>query len=145
MAPRSKAILIIAAVALVAAFLLGFVPQYMRANRLENELQAARAEAGRCSTQLRFSRAAQAAALMHLEVARKNFGNAGGHASSFFNQVRALLNDTSDPGARGPLQRMLEYRDSVTAALARGDAAAEQQVRELVEISHVQLQGAAAP
>jgi hypothetical protein len=59
--------IIVAAIALVAAFLVGFVPQYVKANRLKNELRQSRQE--NAGAQLR-----DLIGLAYVQANQKNFG-----------------------------------------------------------------------
>ena len=116
--------IILAAVALVAVFLVGFVPQYIKANRLENELRQSRQE--NAGAQLR-----DLIGLAYVQANQKNFGLGAETTSRFFNRVRELANQTPDASSRKALEDLLELRDRITAELAKGDAAAIGDLHEL--------------
>ena len=107
---------IVAAIALVAVFLVGFVPQYVEGNRLENELRQSRQEAA--GADLR-----DLIGFAYVQAGQKNYGLAAETSSRFFNRVREVANQTQDANRRKGLEDLLALRDSVTAALAKGDAA----------------------
>ena len=107
---------IVAAIALIAVFLVGFVPQYTKANRLQNELRQSRQEAA--GAELR-----DLIGFAYVQASQKNYGLAGETSSRFFNRVREVANQTQDPNRRKALEELLAFRDSVTAELAKGDAA----------------------
>jgi hypothetical protein len=107
---------IVTAVLLIAAFLVGFVPQYFKANRLENELRQSRQEAA--GAELR-----DLIGFAYVQASQKNYGLAAETSSRFFNRVREVANQTQDANRRKALEELLALRDSVTAELAKGDAA----------------------
>ena len=116
--------IIVAAIALVAVFLVGFVPQYVKANRLENELRQSRQE--NAGAQLR-----DLIGLAYVQANQKNFGLGAETTSRFFNRVREIANQTPDASSRKALDDILALRDRVTAELAKGDAAAMVDLQEL--------------
>jgi hypothetical protein len=106
---------IVAAIALITVFLAGFVPQYVKVNRLENELRLSRQEA--TGAELR-----DLIGFAYVQASQKNYGLAAETSSRFFNRVREVANQTQDANRRKGLEDLLALRDSVTAALAKGDA-----------------------
>ena len=102
------------AVALVVVFLAGFVPQYVRANRLDSELALSRsAYAG---AELR-----DLAGLAFLQASQKNFGLAAETCGQFFNRVRDAATQAPNAGRRKGLEDLLAPRDHIVAGLAKGD------------------------
>lgn len=96
--------IIVAGVTLVALFLVGFVPQYLKANRLENELRQSRqAVAG---LELR-----DLIGFAYVQASQKNYGLAAETSSRFFNQVREVANQTADANRRKALEDLLASRD----------------------------------
>ena len=116
--------IIVAAIALVAVFLVGFVPQYVKANRLENELRQSRQE--NSGAQLR-----DLIGLAYVQANQKNFGLGAETTSRFFSRVHEMANQTQDASRRKALEDILALRDRVTAELAKGDAAAMVDLQEL--------------
>ena len=106
---------ILAAIVLIAVFLVGFVPQYVKVKRLENELRQSRQEAA--GADLR-----DLIGFAYVQASQKNYGLAAETSSRFFNRVRKVANQTQDANRRKGLEDLLALRDSVTAALAKGDA-----------------------
>jgi hypothetical protein len=115
---------IVAAIALIATFLVGFVPQYVKANRLENELRQSRQEAA--GAELR-----DLIGFAYVQASQKNYGLAAETSSRFFNRVREVANQTQDANRRKALEELLALRDSVTAALTKGDAAVMGDLQQL--------------
>jgi hypothetical protein len=116
--------IIVAAIALVAVFLVGFVPQYVKANRLENELRQSRQE--NAAAQLR-----DLIGLAYVQANQKNFGLGAETTSRFFSWAREMANQTPDASSRKALEDLLALRERVTAELAKGDAAAMGDLQEL--------------
>jgi hypothetical protein len=102
------------AVLLVVVFLAGFLPSYMKANRLENELREARRE--NSLAQLR-----DLACLVYFQASQKDYGLAAGTATRFFDRTREAANQAPDASGRKPLEDLLGLRDPITAELAKGD------------------------
>jgi hypothetical protein len=112
---KNRLVIVVAAL-IVVAFLLGFIPQYVKAHNLENELRAAQqANAG---AELR-----DLIAQAYVQANQKNFGLAGGTASRYFNRARDVANQTRNPAEKSALESVLTMRDKVTAELAKGDPA----------------------
>ena len=110
--------IIVAAVALIAVFLVGFVPQYAKAVRLESELRQSRQDAAGAAMR-------DLIGLAYVQASQKNYGLAAETSSRFFNRVRELANQTPDANRRKAL------RDKITAELAKGDAAVMGDLQEL--------------
>lgn len=111
---RLKNRTIVVAVLLVVVFLAGFLPSYVKANRLENELREARRE--HSLAQLR-----DLAGMAYFHASQKDYGLAAGTTTRFFDRTREVANQTPDSNARKPLQDLLSLRDPITAELAKGD------------------------
>ena len=82
--------IIISAVALIAVFLAGFIPQFRNASGLKDELGLRDQRIGQLQRQATLSRARDLASLLYLELTRKNYGVAEQHATAFFNHVRTM-------------------------------------------------------
>ncbi|MFZ3341087.1 MAG: hypothetical protein WA609_05665 [Terriglobales bacterium] len=115
--------LILCSVLFVAGFLAGFIPQYSRARRFEQEVSASTAQLEACRGAEQLSQLRDAGTLMYLEATQKNYGTSGDDASRFFNQAQSLANSTPDESLRNLLHEILAARDQITSDLAKGDAA----------------------
>jgi hypothetical protein len=116
--------ILIGAVVVVAVFLAGFVPPYVRANRLDRELrQAQQANA--------YGEVRDLSALAYVQASQKNYGMAAETASRFFNRVREIASQTQAENGRKALESLLVTRDKITAGLAKGDAGAIADIQEL--------------
>jgi hypothetical protein len=117
--------IIVVCVLLIVAFLAGFLPSYVKGNRLENELRQARQENSRA--QLR-----DLACLAYLQASRQDYGLAAGTTTRLFDHAREVANQTPDPGGRKPLEDLLSLRDPITAKLATGDPGVVNDLRALL-------------
>jgi hypothetical protein len=110
-------------VLLVAGFLAGFIPQYLKAERSSAELSNTKQQLASCRAETRLSQLRDTAAMMYLEATRKNYGTAEEHSRRFFDQVQQATTQTADPAVKKALDDVLKLRDPITAALAKGDPA----------------------
>jgi hypothetical protein len=124
--------LILCAVALLAAFLLGFIPQFRESRQRASELEAARQEVATLRIESETSRLRDLAALMYMEVNRKNFGLASNHAREFFEMAGSLAGRTGDPALQDKLRNLTALQDKVTAGLSSADAGVGALVQELL-------------
>ena len=104
---------IIVIILLIVAFLAGFVPEYIKANRLENELSAVRQESD--LAELR-----DLAGLAFVQTSQKNYGLAAATSNQFFTRARDIANRLPDENGRKVLQDLLASQDKITAELAKG-------------------------
>ena len=116
--------IIVSAIVLIAVFLLGFVPQYVKVNRLENELRQSREETAGAELRDLIGSA-------YVQASQKNYGLAAETSSRFFNRVREVANQTQDANRRKGLEDLLAVRDRVMAASAKGDAAVMGDLQQL--------------
>jgi hypothetical protein len=102
------------AVALVVVFLAGFIPEYVRANRLDSELR--QSHEASAAADLR-----DLAGLAYLQASQKNFGLAAETIGQFFNRVRDVAKLAQDANRRKAIEDLAAPRDRITAGLAKGD------------------------
>jgi molecular chaperone GrpE (heat shock protein) len=106
--------IIVVAVLVVVAFLLGFVPPYAKARRLDNELRMAR-------QQNKLAQLRDLAGLAYVQANQKNYGLAAATCSQFFARAAETENEVSDQANRKALESLLAVRDKITTELAKGD------------------------
>jgi len=116
----------------IVGFLAGFIPQYSRAHRLEQEVSASTSQLETCRFAEQLSQLRDAATLMYLEATQKNYGTSGDDASHFFDQAQRLASSTQDETLRSVLREILAVRDQITADLAKGDAAVVSEMQPLL-------------
>ena len=113
---------------LLAAFLIGFVPQYMDKARLRDELGTTRLD-------LRMAELRDLCGMMLLEVQGQNYGLAREFSTQYFEKVRQVAEDVPDP-LGPPLGELLTSRDSLNALLAQADPASSSQIQMLCRRTH---------
>jgi len=109
---------------LLAGFLVGFILQYSRLHRVQQELSVSTKQFGSCQSSQQLAQLRDTATMMYLEVVQKNYGKAGEYSREVFDQAQQIANSTQDSALRNLLRDTLATRDQVTADLAKGDAAA---------------------
>jgi type II secretory pathway pseudopilin PulG len=123
---------VLAAILVIAAFLLGFVPQYRQASGLRDELRVRDQRITQLESAARLARARELANLLYLELTRKNYGLAGQHATALFDHLRGMNGGDSNQ-YRGTLEKLLTQRDAVTASIAKSDPAAVNLVQNMLD------------
>ncbi|HJT88321.1 MAG TPA: hypothetical protein VJ732_10705 [Bryobacteraceae bacterium] len=107
--------ILVTAVLVAVAFLAGFLPQYVSAQRAAGQLRQAR-------QQNTYAQLRDLAALSYVQAVQKNYGLAADTAARFFNRAREMANQ-APADARQGFQNLLAPRDQITGELARGDPA----------------------
>jgi hypothetical protein len=118
--------IIVVIILLIIAFLAGFVPQYIKVERLENELSVARQE--NALAQLR-----DLAGLAFVQASQKNYGLSAETAKQFFSHTRDAANQAPDASGRKALEDLLASKDRITTELAKGDPEALGDLQVLFE------------
>jgi hypothetical protein len=111
-------------VLLLTGFLTGYILQYARLHRLQQELSASAKQLELCRSSQELSHLRDTATTMYLEAVQKNYGKAGEYSKEFFDQAQRIVSSTNDPVLRDLLHDILTTRDQTTADLAKGDALA---------------------
>jgi hypothetical protein len=119
--------------ALVLAAFLGFLPQYMKSRDLEHELSSMRQELASEGAQIQGDDLDLLIGYVYLQTSQKNYGLASESSTKFFDRVRAMAGQVSDPNRQKFLQAALSKRDAVIAGLAKGDPGTAADVQELFE------------
>jgi hypothetical protein len=122
--------------ALVVAFLLGFVPQFLGTRAVRQELSAAREELARAQSQAELAVLRDLIAVVHLEASQKNYGLAAQRSTSFFDHLQDLVRSETDADRKRALDEILKSRDAVTAGLANGDPGVVTEIQRLFHAVH---------
>ena len=117
---------------LIAGFLTGFILQYARVQRVQQELSASTKQLESCQSSEQLSQLRDTATMMYLEAVQKNYGKAGEHSKEFFDQAQRIVSSTQDPTVRNLLRDILATRDQITADLAKGDAATLSEIQPVL-------------
>src|SRR5437899_8352321 len=117
-------------VLLIAGFLVGFILQYARLQRVQQELSASTKQLGSCQSSEQLSQLRDT--MMYLEAVQKNYGKAAEYSKEFFDQAQRIVSSAEDPALRNLLRDTLATRDQITADLAKGDAAALSEIQPVL-------------
>jgi hypothetical protein len=123
---RQKTIVIVAGSLVAVAFLLGFVPQYMKTRDLEGQINSTRPKLQADEVDLLIG-------YIYLQTNLKNYGLASQYSTTFFDRVRTVAGQASDPNRQKFLQTALSKQDAVISALAKGDPGSAADVQELFQ------------
>ena len=116
----------------LTGLLIGFILQYSRLQRIQQELSASTKQLGSCQSSQQLAHLRDTATMMYLEVLQKNYGKAGEYSRNVFDQAQQIANSTEDPALRNLLREVLVTRDQITADLAKGDPAALSEIQPLL-------------
>ena len=108
---RTRAILV--AGLIVVVFLVSFLPQFIRATRLDGELHRMQQESS-------MSELRDLSALTYFQATQKNYGLAASTSGRFFNRVHEIASQAPD-SKKKDLDDLISFRDRITAGLAKGD------------------------
>lgn len=123
--------LIVGGVLIVAAFLLGFVPQYMKSRALDHQLVAVRQQLNLEREKSQMDGLGLLCGHVYLETNLKNYGLAGRYSTKFFDGVQAMMSQELDSSRQSFLQEMLAQRDVITGGLAQGNPGTLSAVQDL--------------
>lgn len=130
---RANRWILIAAILVVAGFLLGFVPQYLSKARTAQDLHARDQQIEQMQRQATLSRLRDLASLLYLEATRKNYGIASQRASALFDLIRATIDNNPDAAIKDGLASALAQRDEIVSKLAKPDPGVEKDVQDLMD------------
>jgi hypothetical protein len=119
-------------VLLIAGFLTGYILQYDRLHRVQQELAASSKQLVSCHSSEQLSRLRDTATMMYLDAVQKNYGRAGEYSKEFFDQAQQIVSTTEDPALPNLLRDILASRDQITADLAKGDATALSEIQAVL-------------
>lgn len=128
-----RIVLIAGGALLLAAFLLGFVPQYIKRGDVQNQLDSTRQELTMEREKSQMDEIGLLIGYVYLETNLKNYGLAGQDAATFFDHARSLVSQTQNPNLRAYLQMALMKRDAVIAGLAKGDPSTIGPIQDLFQ------------
>ncbi|HTX37033.1 MAG TPA: hypothetical protein VME43_18520 [Bryobacteraceae bacterium] len=130
---NQRIIVIGVGVLVLVAFLLGFIPQYVRSRDVAKQLNTTRQELASDRARLQADQVDLLIGYVYLQTNLKNYGLASGYSTKFFNQVRTMADQSTDPNQQKFAKAALSNRDAVTGALAKGDPAVAAAVQGLFQ------------
>lgn len=127
---RAKRVIVGIVVLVVGlAYVAGYWPEHRRRVALEVDAESLRERLADSEARVRVGRLLGEALNIREAVGSLNYGNAQQLSSTFFDGVRAEASITPVAPFKTALEAVLQARDQVTAALARGDQAALEPLR----------------
>jgi hypothetical protein len=109
-------------VSLIVGFIIGFILQYSRLQKLRQDLSVSEKRLVICQFSEQLSQLRDTATMMYLEAVEKNYGKSGEFSKEFFDQAQRIVGSAEEPALRNLLHDILASRDQITADLARGDS-----------------------
>lgn len=123
-------IAVVVVVLVAAAYVGGFWPEHARRAAADDALARAQAQLASAERQIRLGELLGQQLRLADAIDARNFGDAAGLSSAFFNRVQQEAAQTSDPDLRQTLDAIQRTRDQVTTAIARTDPAVAGTLRE---------------
>ena len=139
---RNRLFAIAAGIALVA-FLLGFLPQWSRANALRERLDTARQEVGTARHDLRMARVEGQMGAALAEAQRGNYEQARQRMTEVYAELQALA-PALQPAQRREVDAILAERDEIVTLLARAAPVSRERVMLIYTRYHNAFHPAAA-
>lgn len=133
---------ILAAAAIGAAFLIGFIPQYVQTRGLRSELRTSQTKIATLEFQIQIDQARNLAGRMLVQAAQQNYGVARDLSTQFFEKIRMLQAAADDPSLKSALSDVLMKRDDITGSLAQAEPAAVSKLQALAESAYELPDGA---
>jgi hypothetical protein len=119
-----RAVIITGIVLIGIAYVLGFWPQYQKVQITKRQLKEVYTELDNAHAQVGLYILQHDLLAVIRQTEQKNYGQASTLSTKFFDAVRDELPRQSDPKVKSALQSILQQRDAVTSALAKGDPVA---------------------
>jgi hypothetical protein len=124
-----RALVGIAVLLIVGAYIAGYWPEHRRLVQANAQNQSLQVRLDSADARMRLGEVLGLLLRLSDAVAARNFGEAATLSSTYFDEVRQeALKQQAD--AKVALDRILQSRDDVTAALARTDPAVSTSLRE---------------
>ena len=128
-----KTLSIVGGSLVVTAFLLGFVPQYMKARDLASQLGVERQQLNSERDKSQMDELGLLCGYVYLQTNLKNYGLAGQYPTKFFDRVEAMNGQPPDSNRQAFPQPALAKRNSITQGLAKGDPSIVGALQDLLQ------------
>jgi len=124
---------LIVLILIAAAFLGGWIPEWLAARRAAQEAASARVGVAQLESQRDLARLEGKLGLVMYEANRNNFADASTRATDFFNGLTAALQKPAAAAVskEAELRSILARRDDIGADLARADQAVKQKLADM--------------
>ncbi|MDE3135238.1 MAG: hypothetical protein KGL59_01575 [Acidobacteriota bacterium] len=106
------------------AYVLGFWPQYQKAQESRRQVEQMTADLSGAQAQVRLYQLQNSLIAVVRQTNQKNYGQASTLSTKFFDDARTEEQRQADPKIKAALASILQQRDAVIGALAKGDPGA---------------------
>ena len=130
---------------LAAAYVAGYWPQHRKFREAQDNSNAVSARLTDAESRLRLCKLQNDLIALVRKTAEKNYGEAQAFSTKFFDQVLAEARQTENQKWKSSLESILQSRDAVTAALAKGDSSARDLLLPLEKTLHELVEASAVP
>jgi hypothetical protein len=127
---------IAAFVVITAAFLAGFVPQFLEKRRVTAELQDVRTRLSTAQKQMAIDEVRNLAGLILLHASHHNYGTAREYSTQYFNKLRELADQSESATLKSSASELLQSRDSITSGLAQGTSSVVSELQVLLAATY---------
>ncbi len=121
---------------LAVAYLAGYWPQHRNFREAQDNFNAVSARLADAESRIRLCKLQNDLIALVRKTAEKNYGEAQAFSTKFFDKVVAEARQTEDQKLKSSLESILQSRDAVTAALAKGDSSARDLLLPLEKALH---------
>lgn len=121
---------------LAVAYLAGYWPQHRNFREAQGKFNAVSARLADAESRIRLCKLQNDLIALVRKTAEKNYGEAQAFSTKFFDQVVAEARQTENQKLKSSLESILQSRDAVTAALAKGDSSARDLLLPLEKALH---------
>jgi hypothetical protein len=126
-----KRVVVIAIIVLVGlAYIGGYWPEHRRAADAQAAIDALRPQLADAQARVRLAEVLGQQLRLADAIAVRNFGEASGLSSAFFDRVQQEMAQTTAPNVRDALAAIQQTRDQVTTAIARTDPSVADVLRQ---------------
>ena len=119
-----KVLTLLVAALVVGAYLGGWWPERQRRLALESQVRSLEERLAEAESRVHLAALLGQALILGEAIGEKNYGQAQGLSTKFFDDARIELGRATRPSDRTALEGVLAMRDSLTASLTRGEPAA---------------------
>jgi predicted negative regulator of RcsB-dependent stress response len=124
--------LVVILLLLVLAYVAGYWPYHKKVVEMQKASVWFDTRVWQLESSLRLYRLQSQLVTLVQETEKKNYANAAELSTKFFNTLSGAVPLAASPAPRASLQTILNQRDAVTAALAKGDPAALDLLKQML-------------
>lgn len=120
-------------VLMVISFVAGYWIEHRRAADAQRNAAAVSSELSNAKATIHLYQLQDQLLALSMQTASKNYGDAATLSTKFFDDLRQTATRTPQTDVKSELESVLDQRDAVTAALARGEPNAHELLVQLLD------------